>query len=218
MTRPGFRPLSPMLPPEAHARINAELQTGERLLWEGQPIPGLYARSGLPIAIFGVLFGGFAVFWMLVAGGMMWFTGDRPRGADAPGFFGIFNCFPLFGIPFLLIGLGMILAPVWMRRAAARTVYGVTDRRVIICKGRPFGGVEVRSFGPAELTELTRIERANGAGDLIFREVWNDSLHTSRHRTPARTQIGFIAVERVREIEELVRRELVDPQKNEPRP
>jgi hypothetical protein len=40
--------------------------------------------------------------------------------------------FPLFGVPFVLIGLGMLAAPYWMRRKAQNTVYALTDKRALI--------------------------------------------------------------------------------------
>jgi hypothetical protein len=198
-----------MLPPDAHARIAGELEDGERLIWEAQPIPSLYTRSAWPIAFFGLFFGGFAAFWIAAAGGMLWFSGG-PR-PDNSGISAIFNCFPLFGLPFLLIGIGMITSPIWMRRSAARVVYGVTNRRAIICRPRGFGGVEVRSLGPAELTNLTRIERADGAGDLVFQEVWADSCDSDNTRHRFRNRIGFIAISDVRNVEEIIRRELIEP-------
>jgi len=110
---------------------NLLILDGERLIWEAQPIPAIYARSAWPIAIFGLFFGGFAAFWIAAAGGMLWFSdGPKPRET---GVVAIFNCFPLFGLPFLLVGLAMITAPIWMRRMAARVVYGVTSRRAISC-------------------------------------------------------------------------------------
>jgi hypothetical protein len=203
------RPLmTPVLPPEAQSRIAGELQPGEKLIWAAQPIPALYARSGWGLAIFGIFFGGFALFWIAMAGGMMWFSNDGPPGGGS-GIGKAFSCFPLFGLPFLAIGVGMLTAPIWMRRNAARTVYGLTDRRAILCQGKTFGGVEVRSFGPPDLTHMTRVERANGTGDLIFREVISTSYDSEGDRRTNRTRIGFIAIERVRDVENLVRTQLM---------
>ena len=60
--------------------------------------------------------------WGLFDGGM-----DFPR--DQMPFQLISICFPLFGLPFVLIGLGMLTAPHWAKRKALRTAYAVTDRR-----------------------------------------------------------------------------------------
>lgn len=205
---PPRSPMTPILDPEVRNRINAELQPGERLLWAGQPTPALYARSSRPIMVFGLFFTGFSLFWIAAAGGMMWFAdgpGSRDRG------FQVFNCFPLFGIPFFLVGMGMVTSPIWMRRAAKRTVYGVTDRRCIVVKGKPTGGVEVRSFGPGDLTDMSRNEYANGGGDLVFQEDFRMSTNSKGHTTSTRTAHGFIGIENVRDIENLIRSQVLAP-------
>lgn len=202
--------MMPLLDPEARSRINGEMQPGERLLWSGQPDPGLYARGGWGLSVFGIFFTGFSLFWIAGAGGMMWFSDDGPsRHFDGVG--RIFSCFPLFGLPFLAVGIGMLTSPIWMRRAARRTVYAVTDRRAIVCQGGVWGSVTVRSFGPSDLTDMTRVERAGGGGDLVFREHFTESYNSKGHRMSSRTRIGFIGIDGVREVENLIRAQLVTP-------
>ena len=41
--------MMPVLDPAARARIQSELQPGERLLWAGQPVPALFARGAWAI-------------------------------------------------------------------------------------------------------------------------------------------------------------------------
>lgn len=200
-------PMTPILEPEVRNRINSELQSGERLLWAGQPSPALYARSSLGLMIFGLVFTGFSVFWMAGAAGMIWFTDSGPK----PDGFGVFSCFPLFGIPFFLVGMGMVTSPIWMRRAARRTVYGVTDRRAIVCKGKATGGVEVRSFGPDDLTDMTRVEHASGGGDLVFHVDISVSTNSRGHTSSTRTPHGFIGIENVRDVENMIRTQLIAP-------
>ncbi len=43
--------------------------------------------------------------------------------------------FPLFGVPFLLIGLGMLAAPLWAYLRTRGTVYAVTEGRAVIILG-----------------------------------------------------------------------------------
>lgn len=204
MTPPPRVPTLQDLPPDARARVQSELLPGERLAWAAQPVPRLYARGGWAISIFGVFFGGFALFWIAAAGGMAWFAHEAAGPAG-----GVVSCFPLFGIPFLLVGLGMLTAPVWMRKAAARTVYAITDRRAIICRGKALGGVEVSSFQPADLQTLTRVERADGGGDLVFRETVHTSYDSDGDRRTTRTRVGFIGVAGVREVEAVLRQTLL---------
>ena len=203
-----FPPRSPVLPPDVHRRVQDELQPGERLVWAEQPNPRAYARGAWAISVFGVVFTGFAVLWISVAGGMLWFGHRSPL--DEGGFMSLLACLPLWGVPFLVIGLGMICAPIWMRRAAGRTVYALTDRRAIVWRAKALRGeIEVRSFQPAELGELTRVERTDGTGDLVFREIVSTGYDSDGDRRTTRTRLGFIGIERVRDVEDLLRKTLM---------
>jgi hypothetical protein len=210
-TTSRFPPRTPILSPDVNARVQSELQPGERLVWAAQPNPRAYARGSWAISIFGVVFTAFAAFWILMAGGFAWFAGGViSNHASGPG--AVFACFPLFGVPFLLIGVAMLLAPVWMRRAARRAAYAITDRRALVWQARPFGSeLTVRSFAPAELTQITRVERADGTGDLVFLEVFNHSTNSKGHRSTTRTRFGFLGVDGVRDVEDLLRKTLPLP-------
>jgi hypothetical protein len=183
------------LPAGLDARVRAELRDGERLLWVGQPRPGRLARQGLPIVIFGIPWTAFAVFWTAGAGGFLFGGGNV--------------CFGLFGVPFILVGLGMLTSPYWLARSARWTCYALTDRRAIIWEARAWGGVEVISYGPQELTKLRRVEYPDGVGSLIFEEFINIGPGNNRRAANVRTR-GFIAIDNVRAIEELLRKALLD--------
>ena len=203
-----FPPRAPVLPPDVQRRVQDELQPGERLVWAEQPDPRAFARGAWVISLFGIPFTGFAVFWICMAGGMLWFGNRSP--VQEGGWMTLLGCLPLWGVPVLAIGLGMIGAPLWMRRAARRTVYALTDRRAIVWRARPVRReIEVRSFQPAELGELTRVERDDGTGDLVFRELVSTSYDSDGDRRTTRTRIGFIGIDRVREVEDLLRKTLI---------
>src|SRR6185437_12509968 len=99
------------LPLELDERVRSELSEGEQLLWVGQPLPRRYVRSSIPIVLFGIPFTGFALFWMAGASGVL-FAGAAMNGGPG-GFAAFLACFPLFGLPFLIIGLGMLTSPYW---------------------------------------------------------------------------------------------------------
>ncbi len=107
--------------------------------------------------------------------------------------------FPLFGLPFLLVGLGMLTSPYWLGRKAVRTVYVVTSQRAIIFTGRVFGGVNIQTFMPDRLTSMTRNERADGSGDLIFEQF---QQRAGSGTTTIRR--GFMAIEKVHEVEDII--------------
>lgn len=192
---------SSSLPDELDARVRSELDHGEQLLWVGQPDPRRFARVALPIVFFGIPWTAFSIFWTVMA-----FIGVGGGQGAGPGI-GWF--FPLFGVPFVLIGLGMLSSPFWLRRKAKRTCYALTNRRAILWEARLFGSMEVRSYRPEHLTKIVRRDYAHGSGDLVFEEPM--SVQGTSHRdTVAMTHgHGFIGVNNVREIEELLRKALL---------
>ncbi len=94
------------------------LAPGETILWQGRPVAGIDWRSlwdgRTP---FGLIFAGFALFWITMA--------RRMTGDDG----GVLSLFPLFGLPFLLVGLYLAFGRLlWEAHARARTHYTLTDR------------------------------------------------------------------------------------------
>lgn len=137
--------------PDAQSRIARELGRSERLLWSGAPRQGLMLQPADAFLIpFSLLWGGFAIFWevsVLTMGG--------------PSFFA------LFGVPFVLVGLYMIVGRFFFDAyARGRTVYAVTDERVIIVSGV---WVEtVQSLALRTLAEVSLREKADGSGTVTF--------------------------------------------------
>ena len=152
-----------MVPMELRERVERELEAGERVVWMERPIGRMWTTVSVAAFLFGIPWTGFAVFWMLGAAGFEW-----PDFREGESFF----C--LFGLPFILIGLGMLSSPLWVRRLARRTVYAITDRRAISIAG--LWWTTVRSFYPAQLGEVYRRERRDGSGDVIIgQRAWRDS-------------------------------------------
>lgn len=173
--------------------ISSQLDPGEGLLWSGAPSASRLARSALPTMVFGIPFTAFAVFWIYTA-----FTATSK--SSQPG--SAWSLFPLFGVPFLLIGLGMLTAPLWAFLSAGRTLYAVTNRRALIVSGA--FSTTVKSFTHTEIHELQRVERAGGSGDLYFgsREV------VTRRGGTMRQRIGFLGIPDIRTVEQLIRSRL----------
>lgn len=151
-----------MDPNDAQMRAQSELQSGESLCWAGLANPGRAALGALPVALFGIPFAGFALFWMSQAFRSTHVMSKSGHNAFASGF----SVFPLFGLPFLLIGMAIVLAPLWTFLKAKSTVYGVTNRRVIVISGsknRP-----VKSYTPADIVNVEHRERPDGSGDIVL--------------------------------------------------
>jgi hypothetical protein len=190
------------LPFELAARVESELQAGENLVWVGQPRPDLYAKGAGCLVVFGIFFTGFSVIWLLLTFGIGFLFFEFGGGGLE------FTGIPLFvlgllGLPLLVIGIGLMTSPIWRRQQARRICYVLTDRRAIAWEPRLLRSVTVRSYNSAGLGTLTRDENPDGSGSLVFHEYADsDGSMTHRH--------GFICIDNVRSVEELVRRTLLD--------
>lgn len=180
------------LPQKLRSLVESEMQAGERINWMEQPIPGRMARMTLPIVLFGIPWTAFALSWTASAA---WGTSKVEGGP------GLFSAFPLFGLPFILIGLGMLSSPYWSRRKAHRSAYVLTDRRAILFSADWRGSVTVRSFEPERLTDLQRKQHADGSGDLVFAQDSRRDSDGGRHTI----DVGFLAIREVKNVEELVK-------------
>lgn len=197
------------LPDELDARVRSELDEGEQLLWVGQPRPDRFARMSLPLVLFGGLWTAFSLFWIAVASWIVLVKG-APGVQNAGGRIGgLFACFPFFGLPFVLIGLGMLSSPFLMRRRAKRTFYALTDRRAILWEAGSFGSVDVRSYRPAALKKMYRRDYEDGSGDLVFEESLLMRRTRSRGAPLSKQSHGFLGIDNVREIEQLLRKALI---------
>jgi hypothetical protein len=162
-----------------------EMRTGEKLLWVDRPNPAALARKALGKALFGIPFLAFALYWTYTAGGSYWLSGEpAPAGA-----------FPLFGLIFIVAGLGLVASPLLAAIQGRSMVYAISDRRLIILERFPWN--RVQSFEPRDIQELERTERGGGAGDIVFRkERSGRSLK----------QIGFFGIPDVRTVEDKIRK------------
>jgi hypothetical protein len=167
--------------------LRRQLDAGETLLWHGQGAARRQVLATLPVLLFAIPWTAFACFWEFMA-----LTATR----HAPGPIGVI--FPLFGLPFIVVGFGMLSSPYWAARTARNTVYAVTDRRLLeVVAGNK---VTVKSWGPRDIEFLERSEAADGSGDLHF--------YTSvvrQNRTRHHVMKGFDGIADVRKVERLAR-------------
>ena len=142
--------------PYVQAELQPELQPDEQLLWSGRPNPNrLFTAVDIFLIPFSLLWGGFAIFWEVLA------LTSISRYNSAVWWF------PLFGIPFVLLGLYFIFGRFLVKRRVKRnTVYAVTDRRVIAIT-TAFGR-SVRSLSMKRLPGLEVSTRSGRAGTVTF--------------------------------------------------
>jgi hypothetical protein len=140
--------------------LESYLDPGEKLLWSGQPKQGIRLQASDAIMIpFSLMWGGFAFFWEASVLGLVKLNNHNQSG---PPLF-----MALWGIPFVLVGLYMIVGRFFFDSATRKkTWYGVTDQRLIILK--QLFSRSVNSFDYANLTNLNLVERGDHSGDILF--------------------------------------------------
>lgn len=170
--------------------VDRELERGERITWMGMPRAVYFTPMAMGSFVFGVPWTAFAIFWTVAAA----WGAKNVQGAP-----GAFDIFPLFGLPFVLAGFGMLSAPLWAHWKAKRTVYVITDRRAITFEGGH--STVIRSYPPEKLTDVYRREKPDRSGDvLIARRAWRDSEGDRQTE-----ELGLLRVSNAREVEQLLK-------------
>ena len=160
------------------SEVGRQMRSDEKPRWIGYPMPGKYAlKQGIPMFLFAIPWTGFSASFEVGA--------IRSGSAFAL----------LWGVPFVIIGLRLLASPLWEYWRARRTIYVVSDQRVLILGGllRP----STQSFAPSDIGPLDVDAADDGSGSVIFSE------HRTRDAEGGWNveKIGFIAVPRVREAE-----------------
>lgn len=178
------------LPHKLRQKVDKELEIGESIRWIEQPIPYFFTISSLIAFLFAIPWTSFAIFWMFMASS--------------------FNIlFALFGIPFIVIGFGMLSSPIWLRISANNTVYIITNKRALsisipVISFANILSTAIRNYPPSQLKDIYRKELANGTGDVVmvvkFRTRY---INNHRHRTTE--EIGFMRIRNPQEVEKMLR-------------
>lgn len=172
------------IPQSLRDKVERELENDERIEWIATPKRVFFTPASTGIFLFGIPWTAFALFWMAGAAGF-----------KIPQFNQGFDLFPLFGIPFVLVGCGMLSAPIWAYLKAGRSVYVITDRRAITFLGGWY--TTIRSFPPEKLTDIYRKEKADGSGDVI---VARNALRDGEGNQQIE-ELGFLQVENAKDVE-----------------
>lgn len=170
------------IPYKLEERVQPELESGERVEWKEMPIPHYFSATSTGAFLFAISWTAFAIFWMF---------GASQSGSIA---------FTSFGIPFFLIGIGMLSSPIWTYRKSLNTIYVITDRRAIIFDGGR--SVTIRSYEPERLQKVFRKERKDGSGDVIIaHKEWRDSDGDKQ-----RKELGFIRIKDSKKVETMLKK------------
>ncbi|MDX1483053.1 MAG: hypothetical protein R3229_01120 [Alphaproteobacteria bacterium] len=161
--------------------VSKQMRSREKPLWIAKPIPRAYAlKEGAQTFVNGVLLIALVVY--LEYGALE--SGDMAMVA--------------IGIPFALLGLYFMSAPVREYIRARRTTYVITNQRLIILNGLFRSTVD--SFAPFDIGSLEVDIADDGSGSIIFQEKRDWRAHGGRFLK----KVGFKAVERALEAQALI--------------
>lgn len=163
----------------------------EKVLWRGAPEPGIHLhKEELLIIPFSILWSGFAFFWELSV-----------LAKNAP------LLFQLWGIPFVLAGLYMLIgrffASAWQAR---RTSYAVTDRRILMVSRSRHNEIPLNRISHLEL------QRHRGGLGSILLETGRVNFRLQNRFTP--DYLG--SIRSIRDSEQVYR--LISESINSPQP
>lgn len=131
---------------------------GEKILWAGMPGPGTVFYRSLAIWLFGIPWMAFTLFWEVSVIRSWLFA--IPNGKGGPAGLGLV----LWGVPFVLVGVGLMSAPLFAWWRARRTVHVVTDKRLVtISQGRT---LKTQSVALRDIMRTGKTERTDRSGTL----------------------------------------------------
>ncbi len=135
--------------------LKRELQPGERVLWQARRLPRI-AAAGFGLYFFAIPWTAFALFWMTMA-----YQGAQSEiESTGP----VALAFPLFGLPFVAVGLGMLSLPFLPLLGADKTMFAITNDRLLkIYLG---GKLRTKSVELDRIGEIERSEARDGSGTL----------------------------------------------------
>lgn len=158
--------------------IAPELLPGETVEWTGRPNPRvMFHREDWLMIPFSLLWGGFAIFWILGASGIWDVWTNKPSRGFA--WFGV-----IWGTPFVPIGQYMIWGRFfytpWKK---GRTYYALTKRRALIIE-EGLGGRKVSSAHFESLSMIDKYVRNDGIGSISFGGPVTGERRSGRNNPP----------------------------------
>lgn len=171
-----------------HDSIHLSLEPGEDLIWSGQPDPLRLAMVRLPAAMGGII---------LLA--LLPFAPVRDAVAAFVPLISSFTSVWPFSAALLFIALHLVLAPLRGYRAALRTTYVVTERRLLAVRRTATGTMTWSTSFYAIEAAILRLG-SDGTGDIIVRPKafadWSDERASGLDR--------FLGVAEARRVHELI--------------
>jgi hypothetical protein len=173
---------------------------GEELLWAERPDNRIAVLLSFGVWIFALPWTAFSLFWISVPGAALYeaYAGvdiGAPKGAPDI----MMWAFALWGVPFVLIGFGMLLAPYFTWRKGGKTLFVLTGKRLTTLQDGSL--VKVTSVYPQEISGLSRTEGPDGRGTLTVSLGYERDSEGGRMPKSA----VFGVIRDVRGVEQMVR-------------
>jgi hypothetical protein len=140
----------------------ADEAAGHTVIWVGQPSRTTAFLWATPIWLIATPFTLIAVVWTLSAFHLTW----QPSSHDAPDGFQYQRLMPLWGVPFLAAGFGLMASPFKAARAASKTVTVLTDQALILIWATRRGPPAFRRVPITHFISIDRTEFEDGRGKL----------------------------------------------------
>lgn len=135
--------------------LTHEMRDGEEVAWQGMKLARIEPK-GFAIWLFAIPWTAFSLFWTAMA------SLATVATDDSVGILGW--AFPLFGTPFILIGLGMLAMPFLPYFQRGRILFAVTNQRVLQLEmGRD---LTVKSIPSSRIGDIVRRESGDGTGSV----------------------------------------------------
>jgi hypothetical protein len=187
------------LPDDLLARIKAELEPGERVLWAAKSL-GPHRESGSP---WGCL--GWSLFFLAVSASAFFLTYGPPRSRvrEIEGFLLSAGLLAgIVGISFVAVTMVSWVSNLRRSWTTKPPWHALTDRRAIVWESQVgSAGIAVHAYARGTVKGIHRIEFPDGTGDVIF----------STSQIPAyEIQCGFLRIPEVIRVEGLTRDYLLD--------
>ena len=182
-----------LLPEILLETVERELESGEKIVWLGQPKPYYFSLSIVGPMVFAVPWTGFTVLWMCAASKF-----------KIPDFTDPFQLlFSLFGLPFLCIGFLLLASPILQHRRLKNTVYVITDKYVRIITRGFFKNTNI-THDPEDVANLVCKEKSDGLGDIIFSDCAQPDMPDFISQMV--TGSGFFGITDIANVEKLLKR------------
>ncbi len=138
---------------------------GEIVRWAGKPDAGRAFRRAFAIYAMAIPWCAitFTVFGVLLAAVL---SGKPVTRAVSPWEYAMMGAFVLFSSAFVAAGLAMLATPFWVRSKARRTIFAITDKRILtVVTGR---SQTVTTVVPDHIVKIEREEKRDGSGTLTL--------------------------------------------------